>query len=588
MRKIVAYLGLFCIGVVFGALGVGLIVSPIGYDLIVVAMIIIANLCLGAVIFALATKVLNTVLSRNWNKNKTESLLNEVNDVLQNPATLPEALIRNRGSITDLGAIALSYFAAIRSLNYVVMGFSAVVAVGTLLTGYIQMERLAEQNRLISIQNSLAESSRRATLVYELSNINDRLTDDGQLSDLLVARIASLSLAFRPYKLLLADETLSKPLSPERGQLLLNLIAANVDTKMLGEAGATFSYSDLRGINLNDAELNSIDLSFANLAGARLRGASLDHANLRGATLPDGRNMYDATVNKTQLDGAITTDETWLDRVFFNQSKGSIAFDSWLPQRDNDTFYILAVNLDDEGNEVDKQWFEFEGRDNLSLTRYIQSDGQIRRQGIDVIGRFTTSWLFPEFSTFSEEQEIVRASLPELSKLMTDWEGLKMSDHVVLYGLPNLTYLFEQLATYNVFPNDAKFRSITPGSKRNLVKLGLVTSEGGDEQILPVDMVGIDLTDADLRYVDFGLANLRGANFSGALLPHFEMMASSSLNEANLAGSILLEAWPDHILGQLGYFGKELCNAFEGAKMGCYTIVQPMAPIPELPSLGLE
>ena len=77
--------------------------------------------------------------------------------------------------------------------------------------------------------------------------------------------------------------------------------------------GANLDYAnlygaDLRGANLNDANLYGANLDYANLNGANLRGANLYGADLRDANLNDanlrGANLYGADLRGANLDGA--------------------------------------------------------------------------------------------------------------------------------------------------------------------------------------------------------------------------------------------------------------------------------------------
>ncbi|KZS42473.1 hypothetical protein AWE51_03255 [Aquimarina aggregata] len=90
------------------------------------------------------------------------------------------------------------------------------------------------QNKFIEQQSFLSEASRRSTQMIILgdilSDLNKELENKNNLqktlSSTLVGRIISISSVMKPYLYLENGELIDKPLSPERGQLLISLIAA--------------------------------------------------------------------------------------------------------------------------------------------------------------------------------------------------------------------------------------------------------------------------------------------------------------------------------------------------------------------------
>jgi len=154
---------------------------------------------------------------------------------------------------------------------------------------------LKEQNERLDQQINLEEGSRRSSLIFLMSNIMDKMGEELKapsnksniLSDALIGRIVSLSQALRPYRYLENDQLISKPLSPERGQLLISLTnsALHESTYEKIFEKADFSYADLENANFDGNYMNGIELSFANLESATFRDAVLEYANLEGANL---------------------------------------------------------------------------------------------------------------------------------------------------------------------------------------------------------------------------------------------------------------------------------------------------------------
>lgn len=190
-----------------------------------------------------------------------------------------------------------------------------------------QNERIDTQNELIKKQNIrldqqtyLQEAERRSSLVFLFSNIMDAIdqelkTDVGikgkpDLSPQLTGRIIALSTRLKPY-LYMEDSTLiDKPLSPERGQLLVSLIGSELDSVSLIQIfeRADFSYADLEGANLSGAMMNGINLEKANLKKAILHDAKMKNSKLSQAELQNAEllraSLQKATLRKTKFNNA--------------------------------------------------------------------------------------------------------------------------------------------------------------------------------------------------------------------------------------------------------------------------------------------
>lgn len=182
-----------------------------------------------------------------------------------------------------------------------------------------QNKLVENQNKRIEQQTNLLEADRRSAQVFimgeVLSDLNKELEDPKNtqrtLSNTLVGRIISLSRAMKPYRYLENDTLIKKPLSPERGQLLISLVESKIDSTFFVDrilANADFSYADLKGANLNKANLSSIDLSDAVLSDADLRDvnltlADLSYGNFRYADLK-GANFYKANLSGINLSNA--------------------------------------------------------------------------------------------------------------------------------------------------------------------------------------------------------------------------------------------------------------------------------------------
>src|SRR5262249_19883952 len=135
-----------------------------------------------------------------------------------------------------------------------------------------------------------SESQRRSAYSTELFSILKDVADQkpvankGTLSPELIARIVVLTRSAAPFYYIDNSNNglfkIDKPLSPERGQLLVGLLKSGVDMASIIEAKADFRASDLRAADLDGAVLPKIDLSSSNLAGA-----NISDAQLQGSTL---------------------------------------------------------------------------------------------------------------------------------------------------------------------------------------------------------------------------------------------------------------------------------------------------------------
>ncbi len=113
---------------------------------------------------------------------------------------------------------------------------------GTILL-FHQNQLLTNQNEKIDKQILLEEASRRSSLNFLLANVLDEIDEElddpkntkRKLSSQLIGRISSLSQSFQPYRFIDSDTMISRPLSPERGSLLLALAKSDINTESLDE-----------------------------------------------------------------------------------------------------------------------------------------------------------------------------------------------------------------------------------------------------------------------------------------------------------------------------------------------------------------
>jgi uncharacterized protein YjbI with pentapeptide repeats len=206
-----------------------------------------------------------------------------------------------------------------------------------------QTDLFREQNTKLDLQTIAAEAQRRAGLSAELFAILEAISrlgvevpagttssqqPRGQLPRGLQARIIALSHAAAPYRIIEVPEgrnsiprRADRDRSPERGQLLVGLVLADIDFTVLA-GRITFEGADLRGARLNNAFLPHTFLPGAFLPGADLPDAILTDADLPGAVLTNavltkanliladlaGANLAGADLTDANLTGAKLTD----------------------------------------------------------------------------------------------------------------------------------------------------------------------------------------------------------------------------------------------------------------------------------------
>jgi len=198
------------------------------------------------------------------------------------------------------------------------------------------------QNKRIDQQTNLEEASRRSTQMFVmsevLSDVNKELIDpknkSDTLSNTLAGRIISLSTAMKPYKYLENDSLIVKPLSPERGQLLISLVESKINEEFFTRRilkNANFSYADLsravlNGANFKDLELIGVNFEKAKLENTQFQKATLTSANFRNSKLIranfsqadlEGADFRRAFLTKAVLDNANLT-KAIFDSVNFN------------------------------------------------------------------------------------------------------------------------------------------------------------------------------------------------------------------------------------------------------------------------------
>ena len=201
------------------------------------------------------------------------------------------------------------------------MVFSIVIvllSVTALAIFYLQnieyRSRIEHLDELVSAQENLIDSLRGSSAGFRLANLIDRIDrelHDRQLDEETIRHIAAFSNSLNPYYFRSGDTLSRKPVSPERGQLLIYLHNLQLDTTTLNEIAEAviFEYADLRGTDLRNAYLRNFKLRFADLQDAILDSADLSNTDLREANLW-GIKGPNTILNESQLN---RSDMRWAD-----------------------------------------------------------------------------------------------------------------------------------------------------------------------------------------------------------------------------------------------------------------------------------
>jgi uncharacterized protein YjbI with pentapeptide repeats len=202
---------------------------------------------------------------------------------------------------------------------------------------------LKQQNKKIQDQNYLAEASRRSTQMFimgdVLSDLNQELNNGNRLSSSLVGRIASLSLAMKPYHYFKNGKLIEDPMSPERGQLLLTISKSVFNRSQLSDEifqESDFTYAELGNVMLRSAHLKDIvldhaNLKYADLDGANLINASFAYANLNLTDFSDADLRF-ADFSHANLNGSYLLNTKLKNTNFFKTQMDSVKVDrmDWL------------------------------------------------------------------------------------------------------------------------------------------------------------------------------------------------------------------------------------------------------------------
>ena len=201
------------------------------------------------------------------------------------------------GEVEGLAKKAINIGAVVLSSWSMIGIFAIVFSVALYSATLLQVRKVDDQNKLITVQNNLAEASRRSSLIFLFGNVLDRLSEElksegnkeRDLSTELVGRIAALAQAFKPYRFIEEGFLIKAPLSPERGQMIVALYNSKLSEQSYFDI---FNSTNLSNADLRDATLHKANLSESKMINANFFGANLISANLQQGDFTNANFQY--------------------------------------------------------------------------------------------------------------------------------------------------------------------------------------------------------------------------------------------------------------------------------------------------------
>lgn len=230
-----------------------------------------------------------------------------------------------------------------------------LISLGVLIIAFIGYKIIDGHNKRIQFEDNIkiVELSKKTEqirndeltelygLIYD-ELISDYLKDNKRnLSDILIAKIITMSEKFTPYLYDVDSKIINKPLSKERAQLFVSLVRYNLDLDTYNEifksanfTSSDFSYMDLSNLNFSKdlyglygnykkEVIGLITISErANLSNSYFYKTNLDNTTIVGILNGcefEEVNFHETNFNWVELKGSIFENNT-LDHVLFNNS----------------------------------------------------------------------------------------------------------------------------------------------------------------------------------------------------------------------------------------------------------------------------
>lgn len=189
-----------------------------------------------------------------------------------------------------------------------------------------QLEQRDESISNLAIQIDSVSRMRSGGLLNEvISMVRHELDTSANrtLSDETISFLSNSSKSFAPIQFRLSDSIVNHSLSPERGQLLIYLLTARIDSNSLAAilSKTEFNYADMRGVSLE-----SVNLLRAKLSGSSFAGATLTDVDLSGSNLTE-TDFNTAHLQRVKFTGCnmVRSSMRWVKANDCNFSKARIS-----------------------------------------------------------------------------------------------------------------------------------------------------------------------------------------------------------------------------------------------------------------------
>jgi len=344
-------------------------------------LVLVLSLLIGVIIVLILGVLLGNYLytsskenlERSIDENKLK-LNNGLTDLFQtlrslknedekefNRIIIESGLVDDLTNILKYGVGIITRFISFGTLISVLGG---TVSLAIFMATFMQVQRIDNQNDLlnnqnekIDIQSYLLESQRRSAFQEELSRVLDLISEERKNFDLvkeageqfmisrsLFGRINYLSRSLKPYYYLdiptnsyrtttekiVKPKLIDKPISPERGQLLIALLNADVDLSGGSWSLVDFTYSDLSGsifdYTINIQGLNIKNSSFVNasidgitIISSNIEGVDFRHSEIENILL-EGNNATGVNFNNATL-ANVSISQSLLEQASFNNTR---------------------------------------------------------------------------------------------------------------------------------------------------------------------------------------------------------------------------------------------------------------------------
>lgn len=303
-------------GLVLGGCGVVLIGSPTFKENLRPILIAFAAFLLLLIVLLIALRVYLRRLTSSWSASRFRDLVNSATRFVFVAEEREASKEKLAAEVSEGASLLMSVMAVAQAMAALLVFLGTFVAVATLATSYMQVERLDAQNSLIAAQNAyfqeqIKELRRQVEIQDEQGDLVRRkdlletIYDGKERGVSTRVRVEALKALVRLDNKLIDQGAIPGPVVDLRGvDFSCEEIASGcadfsrswlVRTDFSGSRfkGASFLGADLRDSYFISADLSSVNLKFAQLEGVQFREilpvflwGDLERGRMRSAVIP--------------------------------------------------------------------------------------------------------------------------------------------------------------------------------------------------------------------------------------------------------------------------------------------------------------